>query len=189
MKSTNLRTKNQNLPIGFFEETSDKFLPLLNRKYRVGYVSLSCYICNTYLAYSKMTIKSYEEINQRIRSGKAVVLTAEEVAEMGRTASPAEIVQKVDVVTTATFGAMCSSGAIINFGHASPPIRMEKIRINGVPAYEGLAAVDAYIGATACDPERPEYGGAHVIQELVEVVELAVEVGAVEVVVGKINNK
>lgn len=115
-----------------------------------------------------MTIKSYEEINEKIKAGKAVILTAEEVAELGRTASPAEIVKKVDVVTTATFGAMCSSGAIINFGHSSPPIRMEKIRINGVPAYEGLAAVDAYIGATACDPERPEYGGAHVIQELVE---------------------
>lgn len=115
-----------------------------------------------------MTIKSYEEINEKIKAGKAVILTAEEVAELGRTASPAEIVKKVDVVTTATFGAMCSSGAIINFGHSSPPIRMEKIRINGVPAYEGLAAVDAYIGATACDPERPEYGGAHVIQDLVE---------------------
>jgi L-aspartate semialdehyde sulfurtransferase len=116
----------------------------------------------------EMTVKSYEEINQKIKAGKAVVLTAEEVAEMGRTASPSEIVQKVDVVTTATFGAMCSSGAIINFGHANPPIRMEKIRINGVPCYEGLAAVDAYIGATACDPEKPEYGGAHVIQDLIE---------------------
>ncbi len=115
-----------------------------------------------------MTIKSYEEINEKIRAGKAVVLTAEEVAEMGRTASPEEIARKVDVVTTATFGAMCSSGAFINFGHSDPPIRMEKIRINGVPVYEGLAAVDGYIGATACDPEKPEYGGAHIIQDLVE---------------------
>jgi len=63
---------------------------------------------------------------------------------------------------------MCSSGAIINFGHADPPIRMEKIRLNGVPCYEGLAAVDSYIGATACDPDNPEYGGAHVIQDLLE---------------------
>ncbi len=115
-----------------------------------------------------MTTKTCEEINRRIKAGKAVVLTAEEVSEMARTASPAEIAEKVDVVTTATFGAMCSSGAMINFGHASPPIRMEKIRLNGVPAYEGLAAVDAYIGATACDPENPGYGGAHVIQDLLE---------------------
>jgi uncharacterized protein (DUF39 family) len=82
--------------------------------------------------------------------------------------SPEEIVEKVDVVTTATFGAMCSSGALINFGHANPPIRMEKIRLNGVPCYEGLAAVDSYIGATACHPDNPNYGGAHVIQDLLE---------------------
>jgi uncharacterized protein (DUF39 family) len=113
-------------------------------------------------------IKTYEEINQKLKQGKAVVLTAEEVTKLAQHASPAEIAEKVDVVTTATFGAMCSSGAIINFGHASPPIRMEKIRLNGVPCYEGLAAVDSYIGATACDPENPSYGGAHVIQDLLE---------------------
>ncbi|MGC9352550.1 MAG: homocysteine biosynthesis protein [Mariniphaga sp.] len=113
-------------------------------------------------------IKTYAEINQKLKQGKAVVLTAEEVTQMAKAASPAEIAEKVDVVTTATFGAMCSSGAIINFGHASPPIRMEKIRLNGVPCYEGLAAVDSYIGATACDPDNPSYGGAHVIQDLLE---------------------
>jgi uncharacterized protein (DUF39 family) len=113
-------------------------------------------------------IKTYEEINQKLKQGKAVVLTAEEVTKLAQNASPDEIAQKVDVVTTATFGAMCSSGAIINFGHASPPIRMEKIRLNGVPCYEGLAAVDSYIGATACDPDNPSYGGAHVIQDLLE---------------------
>ena len=116
-----------------------------------------------------MTIKkSYEEINRKLREGKAVVLTAEEVAEMAKNASPKEIAEKVDVVTTATFGAMCSSGAIINFGHAEPPIRMEKIKLNGVPCYEGLAAVDSYIGATACDPDNPTYGGAHVIEDLLD---------------------
>lgn len=110
--------------------------------------------------------RTYEEINLKLKSGKAVILTAEEVSKMAKEASPEEIFEKVDVVTTATFGAMCSSGAIINFGHANPPIRMEKIRLNGVPCYEGLAAVDSYIGATACDPENPTYGGAHVIQDL-----------------------
>ena len=51
--------------------------------------------------------KSYEEINEKIRQGKAVVLTAEEVSQLARTLSPAEIVRRVDVVTTGTFGAMC----------------------------------------------------------------------------------
>lgn len=122
--------------------------------------------------------KTYEEINQKLKAGKAVILTAEEVSEMAKEMSPEEIVDKVDVVTTATFGAMCSSGALINFGHADPPIRMEKIRLNGVPCYEGLAAVDSYIGATACNPDNPEYGGAHVIQDLLEGKDVTLEAWA-----------
>lgn len=111
--------------------------------------------------------KSYQEINDRIRKGEAVVLTAEEVSEMGRTHSASDIARKVDVVTTATFGPMCSSGMFINTGHASPPIRMEKATLNGVPVFSGIAAVDLYIGATENHPENPAYGGAHVIEELI----------------------
>ena len=112
--------------------------------------------------------KSYEEINEKIRKGKAVVLTAEEVSEMAKTMKPKEILEKVDVVSTATFGAMCSSGAILNFGHANPPIRMERIELNGVPVSGGLAAVDTYVGATDCNPQNPSYGGAHIIQDLID---------------------
>ncbi len=110
--------------------------------------------------------KTIEEINARIRAGSAVVLTAEEVARMGETASPAEIAARVDVVTTATFGPMCSSGAFINFGHTTPGLRMEEITLNDVPVYGGVAAVDGYIGATSVRPGDPEYGGGHVIEDL-----------------------
>jgi uncharacterized protein (DUF39 family) len=116
--------------------------------------------------------KSYEEINARIAKGEAVVLSAEEVSRMADECSPAEIARKVDVVTTATFGAMCSSGCFINFGHSSPPIRMESISLNGVPVFGGVAAVDAYIGATEASPEDPAYGGAHLIEALVRGEEL-----------------
>ena len=87
-------------------------------------------------------MKTYAEINEKIKKGTAVVLTAEEVSELSKTLSPKEIAEKVDVVTTATFGAMCSSGAFLNFGHSNPPIRMEKIELNGVRVSGGLAAVD-----------------------------------------------
>ncbi len=111
--------------------------------------------------------RSIEEINEKIHNGKAVVLTAEEVSAMGKEMSHAEIAKKVDVVTTATFGPMCSSGAFINFGHPVPPIRMEKVTLNNVPAYGGIAAVDAYIGATETAMPHDTYGGAHVIEELI----------------------
>ena len=111
--------------------------------------------------------KSIEEINEKIRNGKAVVLTAEQVSAMGKEMSYSEIARKVDVVTTATFGPMCSSGAFINFGHSNPPIRMEKITLNNVPAYGGIAAVDSYIGATETAMPHDTYGGAHVIEDLI----------------------
>ena len=112
--------------------------------------------------------KTYEQINEKIRAGKAVVYTAEEVIDLVRQKGVEKAAEEVDVVTTGTFGAMCSSGAFVNLGHASPPIRMTDIRLNGVEAYGGLAAVDTYIGATALteDP-KGGYGGAHVIEDLI----------------------
>jgi uncharacterized protein (DUF39 family) len=62
---------------------------------------------------------------------------------------------------------MCSSGAFVNFGHSTPPIKMVKVWLNDVPACAGLAAVDAYIGATEVSEHDPEYGGAHVIEDLI----------------------
>ncbi|MBR4227113.1 MAG: homocysteine biosynthesis protein [Candidatus Methanomethylophilaceae archaeon] len=112
--------------------------------------------------------KTYEEINERIKSKKAVVCTAEEVVDLVRRKGVEKAAEEVDVITTGTFGAMCSSGAFLNFGHSTPPIRMTNIMLNDVQAYGGLAAVDTYIGATQMteDPEKG-YGGAHVIEDLI----------------------
>lgn len=112
--------------------------------------------------------KTYEEINEKIKKGKAVVLDAEEVTRLASEKSPTEIARTVDVITTATFSPMCSSGIFINFGHADPPIRMEKILLNQVPAHAGIAAVDAYLGATAESLKDIKYGGAHVIEALIK---------------------
>ncbi|MEG0795501.1 MAG: homocysteine biosynthesis protein [Odoribacter sp.] len=120
-------------------------------------------------------MKTYTEINEKIKNGTAVVLTAEEVSELSKTLSSGEIAAKVDVVTTATFGAMCSSGAFLNFGHANPPIRMEKIELNGVRVSGGLAAVDTYVGATDCNPANPSYGGAHLLEDLINGKDITLE--------------
>ncbi len=124
-----------------------------------------------------MTInKSFEEINEKIRKGTAVVVTAEEVIEIAAAEGLNSAAKKIDVVTTGTFGIMCSSGAFLNFGHTTPKMRMSNITLNDVPAYAGLAAVDCYIGATelkindSCNQNGPgkfRYGGAHVIEDLV----------------------
>jgi uncharacterized protein (DUF39 family) len=115
-----------------------------------------------------MGYKSFEEINEKIRSKKAVVVTAEEIIGIVDEKGVDGAFRDVDVVTCGTFSPMCSSGAFLNFGHSDPPIRMSKIWLNDVPACAGLAAVDAYIGATELSESRGmEYGGAHVIEDLI----------------------
>ena len=112
--------------------------------------------------------KTYDEINAKIKEGSAVVVTAEEVIEIVKEKGLEKAAEEIDVVTTATFGPMCSSGAFLNFGHSDPPIRMSQILLNDVEAYGGLAAVDTYIGATAESTTKgPLYGGAHVICDLI----------------------
>jgi len=120
--------------------------------------------------------KTYQEINEKIQRGEVVVVTAEEMIDIVNEKGPAEAAAQVDVVTTGTFAPMCSSGALINFGHSTPRIRASEVWLNDVPAYGSLAAVDLYIGATAVvegDPLNAQhpgefrYGGGHVIEELV----------------------
>ena len=108
--------------------------------------------------------RTIEEINEKIREGKAVVVTAEEMAGLARKEDISSLAKRVDVVTTGTFGPMCSSGVFLNFGHSNPRIKIGggKVTLNDVPAYAGLAAVDVYLGATACpenDPKNSDYPG------------------------------
>ncbi len=112
-------------------------------------------------------MKTIEQINEKIKNKKAVILTAEEVVKLAKESSPEQIAQTVDVVTTATFAPMCSSGAFINFGHTTPPMRMESIDLTGVEVYGGLAAVDGYIGATQESKDDKSFGGAHIIEALI----------------------
>jgi uncharacterized protein (DUF39 family) len=122
--------------------------------------------------------KTIAEINERIGNGQAVVVTAEEVIEIAADKGIKEAAREIDVVTTGTFGPMCSSGAYLNLGHSKPRIKFGggSVYLNEVPAYTGFAAVDIFIGATALPDNDPRnkihpgdfnYGGGHVIEELV----------------------
>jgi uncharacterized protein (DUF39 family) len=122
--------------------------------------------------------KTIAEINEKIRKGKAVVLTAEEVIDYAADKGVKKAAQEVDVVTTGTFGPMCSSGAYFNVGHTKPRIKLGggKAYLKDIPVYTGFAAVDIFLGATAMSEDDPRnkifpgkfsYGGAYVIEELV----------------------
>jgi uncharacterized protein (DUF39 family) len=122
--------------------------------------------------------KTIAEINEKIRKGKAVVVTAEEVIDIAKEKGASRAATEIDVVTTGTFGPMCGSGAFFNIGHSKPRMKFGggKVYLNDVPAYTGMAAVDFFLGATALPDDDPRnkfypgefnYGGGHVIEELV----------------------
>jgi uncharacterized protein (DUF39 family) len=123
-------------------------------------------------------MKTIAEINEKIKKGQAVVATAEEIIDIVKVQGVARAAREIDVVTTGTFGPMCSSGAYLNVGHTRPRLKIGGGRayLNDVPAYTGFAAVDIYIGVTALPDDDPRnrvhpgdfnYGGGHVIEELV----------------------
>ena len=119
--------------------------------------------------------KTIADINEKIRKGQAVVVNAEEMIDIVEQDGAKKAAEQVDVVTTGTFGPMCSSGVFFNVPHTTPKIKMQKVWLNNVPAYTGIAAVDFYLGATELQENDPanqrfpgdfRYGGGHVIEEL-----------------------
>jgi len=107
-----------------------------------------------------------------------VVVTAEEIIDIAREKGITRTAEEIDVVTTGTFSPMCSSGVFLNIGHSTPRIKFGggKVYLNDIPAYTGLAAVDIFLGATALPDDDPrnkiypgefQYGGGHIIEELV----------------------
>lgn len=123
-------------------------------------------------------MRTIEEINKKIKSGKVVVVTAEEILNIVKEKGVKKTLQEVDVVTTGTFSPMCSSGILLNFSQPKPKIRAGggSVYLNKVPAYSGLAAADIYLGASALPEDDPrnkvypgafKYGGGHVIEDLV----------------------
>jgi L-aspartate semialdehyde sulfurtransferase len=134
-------------------------------------------------------MRTIAEINEKIKKGKVVVLTAQELSTLVQERGVKTAFESVDVVTTATFGPMCSSGMYFNTGHSTPRIKFGggKVTLNGIPCYTGLAAVDLFLGATAIPDDDPrnkvypgefKYGGGHLIQELVDGKDLILEAEA-----------
>ena len=132
--------------------------------------------------YSDGSLDQFLPIQQKmviqiiIRKGQAVVVNAEEIIDIVEEEGAQKAAEKVDVVTTGTFGPMCSSGVFLNIPHTTPKIRIQKAWVNNVSAYAGIAAVDFFLGATEIPENDPanqifpgefRYGGGHVIEDLI----------------------
>jgi uncharacterized protein (DUF39 family) len=134
-------------------------------------------------------MRTIKEINAKIKRGEVVAVTAEEVIDLVAKKGAKKVAEEVDVVTTGTFGPMCSSGAYFNIGHSKPRIKLGggTCKLNDVPVYTGFAAVDIYLGATAIPDDDPrnkvfpgefKYGGAHVINDIVSGRDVRLEAAA-----------
>ena len=127
--------------------------------------------------------KSIAEINERIKSRDAIVLTAQEVCNMVKSGEDLTL-KDVDVVTTATRAIMSGTYAVLSFPVAEPCsyIRAEHAWINGVPVSIGpcpnerLGILDLIIFGTSHSKENSNYGGGHLFRDLVESMEVQVEV-------------
>lgn len=113
-------------------------------------------------------MKSIDEINKRIKENRAVVLTARQAKALVEEEGSKSLAEKCDVVTTATYSPMCSSGVFINSGHTNPHMKMQQVFLDDVQAYGGIACADFYLGATQESISDKTYGGAHVIEKLVK---------------------
>ena len=130
--------------------------------------------------------KTIEEINEKIKKGKAVVVTAEELINLIEEKGVKKTASRVDVVTTGTFAPMCSSGVMLNFKNVISHLKAGggKVLLNKVPAYAGFAAADVFLGATSLPDNDPKnrfypgefnYGGGHVIEDLINGKEIELE--------------
>ena len=128
------------------------------------------------------------EINEKLKKGDAVVMTAADFKEEVRRGHKFEV-GEVDVVTCATRGIMSGSAAMFVVPVTGPGIfaRAEKIWLNGIPGMPGpapnerLGVVDVLIHGTGHSKYNPMgYGGGHLFRDLIEGKEIHAEVESVD---------
>lgn len=125
------------------------------------------------------------DINRRLASGEAVVMTVQDFKASLRQGKRYEL-KDVDMITTATHGIMSGTAAAFSIDVAPPGSFKKAARawLNGVECEPGpapnerLGAVDLTVHGTKGSSDAPEsYGGGHLFRDLVErkTVQLEVE--------------
>lgn len=120
--------------------------------------------------------KTISEINDRLRKGNAVVMTAMEFKKQVRSGYRFKV-SDVDVVTTGTRAVMSGTSAVmvVPFEGRSDFGRVERMWINGVPCFPASTPgthpghLDVVLYGTQESRDNiGRYGGGHVIRDIVE---------------------
>lgn len=126
--------------------------------------------------------RTIQEIERKVESGDAVVLTVREVEELVSAGKQREV-QQADIVTTGTMGIMSGTYAILSFpiAKAGEYRKFTRASINGVPTSvgpcpnESLGIIDLMVFGTMECEGRHDYGGSFLIRDLVEGKPVSVE--------------
>lgn len=132
-------------------------------------------------------VKTVKEIQSKLDSGEAIVLTADELKTKIRNNEEISI-DDVDVVTCGTSGVMSGTTALFHIPVAQPGSfnKAKEVYINGIPAYPGpcpnelLGTVDVILYGTNHSESIENYGGGFLIKDLIDGKEVDVKVIDVE---------
>ena len=122
----------------------------------------------------KPPTRTLEEINAKLATGRAIVMTASELCQSvrnGRDVAFAEI----DIVTAATCGLMSGTYAVLSFPFAEPNrfTKAERVWFNDIEGYPGpcpnerIGLIDAIVYGTRHSETDPRYGGGHLLRDMV----------------------
>lgn len=110
--------------------------------------------------------RSYEEINEKIKSGKVNVLTASEAKAIINDKGISYFFDKVDIVTCASFEMHTNAWLYLSFGQTDPLIYFLEVSLNNVPSYV-VGPTDIVLSCVSSSRDNLEYSGAFVIEDLI----------------------
>ena len=127
--------------------------------------------------------KTIAQIQEKLDSGEAIVLTADEVKTKLRDGEDITI-DDVDVVTCGTSGVMSGTTALFHIPVSEPGLfnKAKEVYINGIPAYPGpcpnelLGSIDVFLYGTNHSNTIKDYGGGLLLKDLLEGKEVDVKV-------------
>ncbi|OED30672.1 methanogenesis marker 16 metalloprotein [Methanosphaera sp. WGK6] len=131
--------------------------------------------------------KTLEDIQKKLDSGDAIVLTAEELKTKLRNDEEVTL-DDVDVVTCGTSGVMSGTTALFHIQVTEPGAfnKAKEVYLNGIPAYPGpcpnelLGSVDVILYGTNHSETIDEYGGGFLIKDLLSGKEIEVKIVDIE---------
>ena len=134
-----------------------------------------------------MKKENIHQINEKIKKGEAIVLTAEEITRLVMEGED-PLAKDIDVVTTGTCGIMSGTAAIFHLTVAKPGSfkKAKNILLNGISGFPGpcpnewLGSVDMMVYGTAKSINDPQYGGGFLFKDLIRGNEIEIEMESSE---------